>query len=321
MNRTPDDFSTKMQVPTKALFNIADDTSKYAEKTGENIKEIVDSYVNKNTIIIGLVVVIIVALIASYGLYIYISGSLFKQSKIIIDGTKVPILCNTLSKIPIASFNESGNGMRRSYTFWIYINDLNRYPGVYKHVFHIGDSDNIQSASPYVFLDKMENKINVRFAAIKEDSYNGENTSSVQNLSSDDKNNFMQQGIEIPYVPIQRWVHIAIVVNENSNGGTIMAYDDGDLSKAITTGEIIYGGSPIKINNLNLDKKGDLFVGGNFEGIEGPGFSGLVSKITMFNYDLNDKDIYNDYNDGPLDGYLSKYLGTYGLRSPIYKIS
>ena len=41
----------------------------------------------------------------------------------------------------------------------------------------------------------------------------------------------------------------------------------------------------------------------------------------MFNYDLNDRDIYNNYNEGPIDGFLAKLgLGAYGVRSPIYRI-
>ena len=131
----------------------------------------------------------------------------------------------------------------------------------------------------------------------------------------------MQQGIEIPYIPIQRWVHIGIVINENSNGGSIVAYVDGDLSKVITTGDISSAGTLLKVNNLNLDKKGNLVVGGTIDGMNDVGFSGLISKISMYNYDLNDKDIYNDYNEGPLDGFLSKYLGAYGVRSPIYRIT
>jgi hypothetical protein len=130
------------------------------------------------------------------------------------------------------------------------------------------------------------------------------------------------QYIEIPYIPMQRWVHIAVVINENANGGTIVAYVDGDISKIASSGELDAAGGSIKVNNLNLDNMGALHVGGTFEGNIGPGFSGLISKIALFNYDLNDKDIYDDYNKGPLNGFLSSLgLANYGLRSPIYKLT
>lgn len=278
-------------------------------------------YSNKTTILVGLLVVVVLCIFVSYGLYTFISYSIFNKSRIVIEGTSTPILCNQSSKFSITAFNKSGNGKRRSYTFWIYIHDMNKYSGSYKHVFHIGDSSDIRNAAPYVFLDSHENRMYVRFGAVSNDSF-ADNISSVQDLSVAQLNQFMIQGIEIPYIPIQRWVHVAIVINENANGGNIVAYVDGDISKIVTTDDLINGTAErIKIANLDLDIMGDLYVGGSWESINGPGFSGLLSKVCMYNYDLNNKDIYDDYNKGPLDGFLAASgLANYGLRSPIYKI-
>lgn len=278
-------------------------------------------YSNKTTILIGLLVVVVLCIFVSYGLYTFISYSIFNKSRIVIEGTSTPILCNQSSKFSITAFNKSGNGKRRSYTFWIYIHDMNKYSGSYKHVFHIGDSNDIRNAAPYVFLDSHENRMYVRFGAVSNDSF-ADNISSVQDLSVAQLNQFMIQGIEIPYIPIQRWVHVAIVINENANGGNIVAYVDGDISKIVTTDDLINGTAErIKIANLDLDIMGDLYVGGSWESINGPGFSGLLSKVCMYNYDLNNKDVYDDYNKGPLDGFLAASgLANYGLRSPIYKI-
>lgn len=269
----------------------------------------------------GLFAVIVISAIAAYILYRYIASAIFNQSRLVIEKTKTPIVCNKLSQISVGDFNKSGNGKRRTYTFWIYIHDLNKYSGSYRHVFHIGDANDVKSASPYVFLDKSENKLYFRIAATDRDSMGDISLSSVQNISDTNLNMFMAQGIVIPYIPIQRWVHVAVVVNENSNGGSIISYVDGEISKIVTSGEVSDTGSRINIANLNLDKMGDLFVGGSFDSPSGPGFSGLISKITMFNYDLNNKDIYDDYNRGPLDGFMASMgMSRYGLRTPIYKI-
>ena len=295
-------------------------SAEITEQLTDNAKKAIDTYTNKLTVIIGLIFVVLLCIFVSYGLYYVISYSVFNQSKIIIEGTRVPILCNQYNKISIPSFNKTGNGKRRSFTFWIYINDMNKYSGSYKHVFHIGDSDDIRRAGPYVFLDSTENKMYVRFGSVANDSFEP-SYSSVQNLTNSELSSFMQQGIEIPYIPIQRWVHIAVVVNENSNGGSIVAYVDGDIAKIATTGEINGNGTMLSIRNLDLDKMGDLYVGGSFESTSGPGFSGLLAKISMYNYDLNTKDVYADYNLGPLNGFLASLgLANYGLRSPIYKI-
>lgn len=319
INKTPLKLPIELN-QTKNIEQTKNVANNIIEVLKDKTQEIRGYTPSKFTVIIGLAFVIILCIFISYGLYYYIGTSIFQQSRIIIDGTKLPILCNQLNEIPITSFNDSGNGQRRSYTFWIYINDLNKYSNLYKHVLHIGENGPIKNCSPYIFMDKTENKLNVRFSAIQNDSFVN-NIQTVQNLNDNDKNLFMQQGIEIPYIPIQRWVHVAIVVNENSNGGTIVAYVDGDISKMVSSGTITDEGTPIKISNLNLDKKGNLIVGGNNEGINGPGFSGLISKFSIYNYDLNDKDIYADYNEGPIDGLAALGLGVYGVRSPVYRIA
>ena len=297
------------------------DIQNSTENMTSKMTDAFDKYPNKMLVIGGLIFVLILCVIIAYGLYSLISYSVFNQSKIVFEQTKVPVLGHKYSKYEITNFNTTGNGKRRSYTFWMYIHDLNKYNGSYRHVFHIGDTGDIRRASPYVFLDSTENKLYFRFGALENDTFT-KSYESVQNLSVSDLHEFMQQGITIPYIPIQRWVHIGVVVNENSNGGSIAAYVDGDVSKITTSGDITPGGKVVKVSNLNLDKMGSLHVGGSFESSHGPGFSGLVSKVTTYNYDLNNKDIYDDYNKGPLNGVLAKMgLGSYGLRSPIYKIA
>lgn len=303
--------------------NIKDTAGNITQQATEVAKKSIDYYTSKTIVIVGLFFVLILAIFVAYGLYILISASIFNQSKNVIEKTRIPILCNTGSKFLIETFNKTGNGKRRSYTFWIYINDLTKYSGSYKHVWHIGSQGDIRDANPYIFLDKEENKLYVRFASIDKttDSFT-KVVNSVQSFNQTDLNDFMQQGIVIPYIPLQRWVHIAIVVNENSNGGTIVAYVDGDISKIVTTGEIRENNKSLILRNLDLDKMGDLYVGGNMDSNYGVGFSGLIAKVALYNYDLNDKDIYKDYNEGPLSGFLASLgLSNYGLRSPIYKIT
>lgn len=179
------------------------------------------------------------------------------------------------------------------------------------------------------------------------------------------------RGITIDYIPLQRWVHVGIVVNEDLNGGTITAYVDGQLQSQVSPQTpmridspfIKMGytstGSPVlnaittvknesaqltintqtmststastatdkpivpkfNITTVDLDHKGDIYIGGSLSSAMGAGFSGLVSKIQFFNYDLNAQDIYNNYLKGPIDNLLAKVgLPPYGVRNPIYKL-
>jgi hypothetical protein len=244
------------------------------------------------------------------------------------EETKTPVICTEKSRFPFV-YDKTGNGDRRSYTFWIYIHDMNKYKGIYKNVFNVSATENntdINQASPYIFLDNNDNRMYVRFA-------DNDNTTAIKYSEITDANlgEKLSSGITIPYIPLQRWVHIGIVCNANSYKNYIYAYVDGDLVSSTSTGETdnhIKTDSGLKdsttknLKKLNLNITGFLNIGGNNNDYnEGTGFSGLVSKITTYNYELNQKDIYNDYYKGPIGGFLSKLgLSNYGVRSPIYKI-
>ena len=306
---------------TENITNTAKDVTDKATATvtqaTEAAKKMIEPYTTSSGAIYGLILVILVAGMTSYALYVIVTGVLFKKIKDLVDGTKIPVLANEYRRIPVTSFSAAGNGQRRSYTFWIYINDLNKYTGMYKHVLHIGDESNITNASPYIFLDKTDNKLYVRFATTSGVDSLPTPYSSISNITDNDFSKFMAQGIAIDYIPIQRWVHVAIIINENTNGGTVTAYIDGDMSNIVTAGDVNAKFGQIKVANINIDKKGDLYVGGTPFGSQGPGFSGLISKFSFFNYDLNQSDVYKDYNDGPIDGLLAKLgLGALSAISP-----
>ena len=222
----------------------------------------------------------------------------------------------------------------------------------FKNVLYIGNETQLKDRSPQIFLDKQKNKLFIRFSK-KQDVYNkdtyqdsihwGENGGgpSIENYFAAGAEgvlgpyttrfkDYMKQGVCIEYVPIQRWVHIGIVINDygTSTGGSIATYVDGDLVGIAGHGETLRGlGEDLDgvhkydITNLDLDKDDNLIVGGENNEDTTPGFAGLLCKFTMFNYDLNDRDIHNDYNEGPIDNFMAKLgLGAYGVRNPIYKL-
>ena len=77
------------------------------------------------------------------------------------------------------------------------------------------------------------------------------------------------------------------------------------------------------LSKLNFDCEGSLFVGEDNSSESGLiGFSGLLSKFTIFNYELNKNDIYKEYRSGPINGILASLgIGAYGIRNPIYKLN
>lgn len=308
------------EVSNKVYTNISDNTSNAIN----NIRNFYDKSLNNNSMFIGLFIVIIIAILIAYTLYTYIGAALFSKIRNVVQDTRIPVVCTKLNKFE-AKIDTTGNGGRRSYTFWIYINDMNTYRGQYKHVLGLsynGEKYVPEKCSPHVFLDKEDNKLYIRFNNKSDDK-----STIVFNQNDENIKNYMINGLIIPYIPLQRWVHISIVCNTNSFNSYISTYVDGDLVKTLNDGDKYndFKSTDITVNykNIDLNVSGFLYTGNTegYDGVSGNGFSGLISKFTSFNYELNQMDIYNDYNSGPIDGILAKLgLGLYGIRNPIYKI-
>jgi hypothetical protein len=271
---------------------------------------------------IGLLIVIIVCVVIAYLLYIYVGYMLFSKFKTVIPDTKIPIIATTLTTID-ATIDKTANGYRRSFTFWIYINDMNKYQGQYKHVLSLsnGTSTNFNpplNCSPLIYLDRNNNAMFVRFTNLN-------STTPDVTLPTDDASNlvfYTNQGVKIDYIPLQRWVHVAIVCNADKLGPSIYTYVDGEIVSSQGSSGLLNQSGISQNVNIDLNTSGTLYIGGS-DTIVGkmPGFSGLVAKFTTYNYDINQQDVYNDYNNGPMSGFLAQLgLSSYGIRNPIYKI-
>ena len=269
-----------------------------------------------------IIIVFLVAAIIAYFLYYIITDNILYQQKVDVEGTEVPIICNELSEFKITKVLPNSNGIKRSYGFWIYINDINKYAGKYRHIAHLGENAaQIQGASPYIFLDNHTNSVHVRFAPKKEPKSMSE-TDTLNEIPDVDSlltYDGKRCGITIQYVPVQRWVHIVIVVSD-FNGGIVYTYIDGELADVDKARE-----RKLVLHELNFENKvGSLFVGGSVSNstVNATGFSGLLSKFALYNYDLNKNDIYKEYSRGPLNGLLTSMgIVSYGLRNPVYKLN
>lgn len=347
--------TTSTDSPSNPLFDmfkkdsiVSNTISSGYNNTTSSIRSFYETSFNNNSLFIGLLGVIIFTIIIAYLLYTYIGTQLFAKIKSVVSDTKVPIMGTTKSKFT-ADLAKNANGSRKSFSFWIYINDMNKYKGQYQTVAAVSsDGDvnyNIENCSPYIFLDKNNNTMFIRFTKLDDQEYN----KSLKQITSPLKlHTFLTTGISIDYIPMQRWVHIAVVCNSNTFKTTLYAYVDGELVKTISHDEefkligyennynetsscltstdqssICKKSLKTSLNNINLNMTGYLYVGNSrdySEGI-GPGFYGLLSSFTSFNYELNQEDIYSIYNDGPITGFLAKLgLGAYGVRSPVYKL-
>lgn len=286
---------------------------------GDSMMEQVKS-IPPRTIILALVVFAAIAFLVAYVLYYMIKTRIKGQNGVTLSDTNVPSLGTELRKASGEKIPRVNNGRRMTMSFWIYIHNPSMFKGMYRHVLHRGQQD-VAGATPVVFLDKDSTALYVRFPK-KQSNGASETGITMQQpyVDTDIATDINKHGIKIDYIPLQRWVYVTVVVNEEVNGGTIYAYLDAELVKTVTTGSNS-SGATVDIQNLVLDAPGDIWIGGSPNDAMGPGFSGLVGKVTFFNYDLNVKDIYNEYKKGPINNMLSKMgLPAYGLRSPVYRI-
>lgn len=304
-------------------------------------------------ILVALVVGVLLLLLA-YVLYVYLSSKLTNKITVLIPESKMPRKGTELSKLNGTMIPSGGNGNRMTYSFWIYIYDINKFAAdkELRHVLHFGE-ETLTGASPAVYLDGKTNKMYVRFdrrsdtqtavpttfssrlaAIMASQSTDPEKVSAGFSANStvssfDDavKIDMAKRGIIIDYIPLQRWVHVAVVVNESVNRGYMSAYLDGELVKTVSSNEkekLSDGTKHIVYNfqNLNIGKAGNIYIGGDIynENVQ-RGFSGMVSKIVVSNYDLNGLEIKKIYTQGPIDNLTSKLgLPAYGVRSPVYRL-
>jgi uncharacterized protein YxeA len=301
-----------------------------ASASVDNAKAAITNMLSFNENIFYLIIfLVLITIIVGYFLYYIITDNILYQQKIEVSGTEVPIICNELSEFKISRNLTNSNGIKRSYGFWIYINDINKYSGNFRHIAHVGDKhEKIQNASPYIFLDKTTNQIHFRFAPKEDIAPNTPitTTDKLNNIGADVNkllkydNNTKRCGITIKYVPIQRWVHVVVVISD-ANSGVVYTYIDGELSDVEDNKKFE---NKLHLHELNFENTGNLYVGGSALNsvVDTMGFSGLMSKFTLYNYDLNKNDIYKEYNKGPLNGLLTSMgIGSYGLRNPVYKLN
>jgi len=346
---------------------VKEQVSEKMEEAADAVKSTMKSYgIDKErviSILLGTLVVIVAAGIIGVLLWTTMKRGALKTTAYLLEESKTPLVGTEYKKLSGAPIPRAFNGMRMTMSFWIYIHDIQRYTGVYRHVLHRGDKG-VTGASPLVFLDKNTNKLHIRFDKInaattmtmeapfdnkltnvqlKLDANNA-TTAFTGTIEEADKAldlDIATHGITIDYIPLQRWVHVAVVVNEEVNGGVISAYLDGELVKNDVSNQKVVRTTKVKwLNNdpngnphdttvttfrnlrdLYLDKPGDVYTGGSAVDEVGPGFSGLLSRIAFYNHDLNAKDIYNIYQDGPIDNLAAKMgLPAYGVRSPVYRL-
>lgn len=161
-----------------------------------------------------------------------------------------------------------------------------------------------------------------------EDTPSGTNDNTPFTFDDAIKLDLSTRGVIIDYVPLQRWVHVAVVYNETVNTGLITVYLDAEVVKTVNS-DTYYTLSTsadskmirVNLTDIDPDPAGLIYIGGDDATGNILGFSGLFSKLRVTNYDLNAREIKDIYIKGPVNNLAGRFgLPPYGIRSPIYRI-
>lgn len=182
-----------------------------------------------------------------------------------VDATQMLIFYQDPSYNNSVTINRSINeneGIEFTWSIWIYINNLQSNPNMYKHIFSKGNSD-IDASSGII---QPNNAPGLYIAPNKNDLVVIMNTFNVIN-----------EEIIIPNIPINKWVNVIIRCKNTS----LDVYINGTIARSI--------------NLIGVPKQnfGDVYVAMN------GGFNGYISNLYYYNYALNLNTIQNILYNGP----------------------
>jgi len=185
-------------------------------------------------------------------------------------------------EIPYGKLKGSGS-TNYTYSFWIYINDYNKFYGEKKMILERSKTENNKTTYfPRIYLGENQNDIHIEI--------------SEQLKSGMPVNN---HEIVINSIPLQKWNHIIMT----KSGNTIDIYIDGKLVKTSimpTVAQKPEAESPIALTKANdSDHKG---------------FAGHLSKVNYYSTAMNTREAYQLYKEGYGGGFLGSFFNRFKLK-------
>jgi len=208
--------------------------------------------------IINILLIIVIIIIVVY-LFIRIGFSVsnfHSDSPYIIEDTVLGTNSRSFPASKLLRSYDQKFGLEFSYTFWLYI-DENTFNNSNKwhHVFHKGSCNGVPLQAPGVWIYPSENKL-----AINMNTYNQ-----------------VKASCDIDNVPMNKWVHIALVVV----GQHIDVYVNARLKKRCDLG------------GIPMQNYGDLWMS------KWGGFNGFMSRFRYFSYAIPFYLIEKMFKEGP----------------------
>lgn len=185
------------------------------------------------------------------------------------------------------------NGHQETYTFWLYLRNY-QTDSTDKRLFQVQNSGG-DAYGPVVFMDAKTNRMyictattnsvgkGISLAALKPTKLSSSEESTV----------YANTGclvVSIEYVPMQRWVHVAITLNDN----TMTVFLDAEVYAARTVSDTTWRVAGKDRPMFQMDGNAKITNEGNSGRIDG-----YLASFDYYNYALSQKDISKVYRWGP----------------------
>lgn len=254
------------------------------------------------SVVCVLVLVLIIALIVWRIRRSDLKSTVLVKNPIQMFGSGAVPVTIVASKIP-----PTLSGQEYSYSFWVYLVQY-ATSGSSMMLFSRGQQALHTGGSPLVYLDKNTNTMYVSVAT----------TTTVTPVPTIDGVGASLGYVtaKIDYVPLQRWVNVAFVVQDY----LLTVYMDGDIYTVMNVTDLpdagATGNTPPKRPSF-APTTGDIIVGDTSYQPQA-----FLSQLLFFNYALTQQDVYTSYSAGPLAPSAMSLIGipAYGIRSPVYRI-
>jgi len=187
---------------------------------------------------------------------------------------------NAKVAVSIAADKMPSSGGSNDYAFsvWFYINNWNYNYGKEKIILRRETNDKSKNPIPEISLGANSNDLMIKLTT--------HNSSDATAGSTEDV-------CPVKNVPLQKWVHMLMTVNNR----TCDVYIDGKLVKTCMLQGV-----------AKLDNKGELLLTPN------GGFSGFTSKLRYYARAINPREAYEIYKEGFSDSWLGESASKYKLK-------
>jgi hypothetical protein len=267
-----------------------------------------------NNVTLALMIAISVLLLAWLLVYMTKRVIIGTQTSVLLTNDVVPLNSPNYTTLTTSNMPASINGNTYTYMFWLKLTYFNAST-THKVLWFRSSNTRDALGVPIVMLDARSNRMYVLLTTNLTPA--GLTFDDITGLRIEDLRGVLRFAVAtIDYVPMSRWTHIGIIVNDRYVQLTL----DGNLYSSGTVdnyASVAGASAATNVRAVIQPASGTIYMGGQ------PDIEGQMTRLQFANYPMLVKDIKKVYDALPTGstGLGALGLPKYGLRNPFYKIT